>query len=207
VGEDGVTHHGVFDLAYLSIIPGMTVASPTTEEDLRDMIYTASEHNGPMAIRYPRGKVSHPDFGNSYKLIPIGKGRTVIDAPESEVAVVTIGPVGTDAKEVVERLREEGKSIALYDMLWLKPIDTEMLRRITERHPRIITIEDGTVNGGLGSAVAEYIIRHNLSNRITKMGVPDKWIHHGSVEQLRHICGYDKEGIRQCILNNLPKER
>jgi 1-deoxy-D-xylulose-5-phosphate synthase len=206
VGEDGVTHHGVFDLAYLSIIPGMTVASPTTEEDLRDMIYTASEHNGPMAIRYPRGKVSHPDFGNSYKLIPIGKGRTVIDAPESEVAVVTIGPVGTDAKEVVERLREEGKSIALYDMLWLKPIDTEMLRRITERHPRIITIEDGTVNGGLGSAVAEYIILHNLSNRITKMGVPDKWIHHGSVEQLRHICGYDKEGIRQCILNNLPKE-
>jgi 1-deoxy-D-xylulose-5-phosphate synthase len=206
VGEDGVTHHGVFDLAYLRVIPNMTIASPLSERQLRDLLYTASKYNGPMAIRYPRGKVTAPDWGKDMKQIEIGKGETIIEAPNAKIGVITIGPIGTDAEKAITELRGKGIDAALYNIIWLKPLDKDLLRTIMQRHRHILTIEDGCVSGGLGSSVADYITENNLSNSIIKLGIPDDWIHHGTVDQLRHICGFDMEGIKDAIIKLAAKD-
>lgn len=194
VGADGVTHHGMFDLGYLRLIPGMTIASPRTEYDLRSLMHTAMTLRSPFAIRYPRGEGKNADWDRKPVILPIGKGRELLSAPEADVAVATIGPAGEDALEVALNM---GARIAVYDMLWLKPLDTDMLDVIAARHKHLITVEDGARSGGLGSAIAEYYSdKQEHTPQIHRLGVPDEWVHHGGVENLKHQCGYAKADIQ-----------
>lgn len=199
VGEDGVTHHGFFDLSYLCCIPGMTIASPSDAETLRNLMVTSLNQNGPFVIRYPRGKSNNYDQSKSPKLLPIGKSKKITENPESKIAILTLGPILSEAKEAVEELSKEGINVDLYDMIWLKPIDEEMLKKAFENYNLIITVEDGVLSGGLGSKVNELYKDSSSTSRIINLGIPDKWIAHGSVAKLREICGFDKIGIKSAV--------
>ncbi len=203
VGEDGVTHHGLFDMAYLRVIPGLVIASPLTQYDLRCLMHTAITIDGPMAIRYPRGKGSQPQWDTDATTLQPGKGRILLDDPDADTAILTIGPAGLDAVAAVEQAKKEhGRRAAVYDMLWLKPLDTKLIDTVCKRHKRIITIEDGARTGGLGSAIAEYIAAKGWAIPVTRLGAPDQWVHHGSVPQLKHICGYDTSAIVDVLLQS-----
>ena len=204
VGEDGVTHHGQFDLAYMNIIPGMIVSSPMDEATLRNLMYTSQFIDKPFAIRYPRGKAVNHDWRSPFKQIEVGKGRCITDA-EADVAVVSIGPLGNDVQRAVAELNSEGIRLAHYDMIFLKPIDEALLEVIASKHRHIITLEDGTVKGGLGSTVNDWLRHRNLSNKVTTLGINDIWVHHGSVEQLRTDCGYDYDSILSTIKRIVSK--
>lgn len=204
VGEDGVTHHGQFDLAYMNIIPGMIVSSPMDEATLRNLMYTSQFIDKPFAIRYPRGKAVNHDWRSQFKHIEVGKGRCITDA-EADVAVVSIGPLGNDVQRAVAELNSEGIRLAHYDMIFLKPIDEALLEVIASKHRHIITLEDGTVKGGLGSTVNDWLRHRNLSNKVTTLGINDIWVHHGSVEQLRTDCGYDYDSILSTIKRIVSK--
>ena len=204
VGEDGVTHHGQFDLAYMNIIPGMIVSSPMDEATLRNLMYTSQFIDKPFAIRYPRGKAVNHDWRSPFKQIEVGKGRCITDA-ETDVAVVSIGPLGNDVQRAVTELNNEGIRLAHYDMIFLKPIDEALLEVIASKHRHIITLEDGTVKGGLGSTVNDWLRHRNLSNKVTTLGINDIWVHHGSVEQLRTDCGYDYDSILSTIKRIVSK--
>lgn len=204
VGEDGVTHHGQFDLAYMNIIPGMIVSSPMDEATLRNLMYTSQFIDKPFAIRYPRGKAINHDWRSPFKQIEVGKGRCITDA-EADVAVVSIGPLGNDVQRAVTELNIEGIRLAHYDMIFLKPIDEALLEVIASKHHHIITLEDGTVKGGLGSTVNDWLRHRNLSNKVTTLGINDIWVHHGSVEQLRTDCGYDYDSILSTIKRIVSK--
>lgn len=195
VGEDGVTHHGLLDLAYLRCIPGMRVASPADAETLRNLMYTSLHSNGPLAIRYPRGKSDISDCNIPMREIPIGKGRVASTETGCDVAVLTIGPALNDAKKAKEILKDKNIDIDLYDMIWVKPLDTELLKHITDTHKYIITVEDGVVNGGFGSAITEWCRDNKPSIEIHSLGAPDSWVTHGTVAELKNECGYDAEGI------------
>ena len=199
VGEDGVTHHGLFDLAYLRCIPGMTVASPLNEHDLRNLMFTAQQDGiGPFAIRYPRGKGIIADWHNEMQALPIGQGRRLSDG--DGVAVLSIGHIGNEVIEVVNRLAQRGIKVGHYDMIYLKPIDEQILEEATSRYHSLITIEDGTVVGGLGSAVAEWMTRHDKSNRLRMLGVQDEFVHQGTVAELYERCGMDAHSLEEAIL-------
>ena len=204
VGEDGVTHHGQFDLAYMNIIPGMIVSSPMDEATLRNLMYTSQFIDKPFAIRYPRGKAVNHDWRSPFKQIEVGKGRCITDA-DTDVAVVSIGPLGNDVQRAVAELNNEGIRLAHYDMIFLKPIDEALLEVIASKHRHIITLEDGTVKGGLGSTVNDWLRHRNLSNKVTTLGINDIWVHHGSVEQLRTDCGYDYDSILSTIKRIVSK--
>ena len=204
VGEDGVTHHGQFDLAYMNIIPGMIVSSPMDEATLRNLMYTSQFIDKPFAIRYPRGKAVNHDWRSPFKQIEVGKGRCITDA-ETDVAVVSIGPLGNDVQRAVAELNSEVIRLAHYDMIFLKPIDEALLEVIASKHRHIITLEDGTVKGGLGSTVNDWLRHRNLSNKVTTLGINDIWVHHGSVEQLRTDCGYDYDSILSTIKRIVSK--
>ena len=204
VGEDGVTHHGQFDLAYMNIIPGMIVSSPMDEATLRNLMYTSQFIDKPFAIRYPRGKAVNHDWRSPFKQIEVGKGRCITDA-EADVAVVSIGPLGNDVQRAVAELNSEVIRLAHYDMIFLKPIDEALLEVIASKHRHIITLEDGTVKGGLGSTVNDWLRHRNLSNKVTTLGINDIWVHHGSVEQLRTDCGYDYDSILSTIKRIVSK--
>jgi 1-deoxy-D-xylulose-5-phosphate synthase len=204
VGEDGVTHHGQFDLAYMNIIPGMIVSSPMDEATLRNLMYTSQFIDKPFAIRYPRGKAVNHDWRSPFKQIEVGKGRCITDA-EADVAVVSIGPLGNDVQRAVDELNSEGIRLAHYDMIFLKPIDEALLEVIASKHRHIITLEDGIVKGGLGSTVNDWLRHRNLSNKVTTLGINDIWVHHGSVEQLRTDCGYDYDSILSTIKRIVSK--
>ncbi|MBR1882394.1 MAG: 1-deoxy-D-xylulose-5-phosphate synthase, partial [Muribaculaceae bacterium] len=194
VGEDGVTHHGLFDLAYLRCIPGMTVAAPINEHDLRNLMYTAQAHDeGPMAIRYPRGRGVLVDWRNEMHALPVGKGRKLADG--ERVAVLSIGTIGNNVARALERLRQEGYNAAHYDMIFLKPIDEEILEEVVKNYSCIVTIEDGTIVGGLGCAVAEWVTGHGGTQRVSRLGVPDRFIDQGTVAQQQQACGIDEDGI------------
>lgn len=198
VGDDGVTHHGLFDMAYLSVIPGLSVASPMDEETLRSLMYSSLSYGSPVAIRYPRGSALHHDWRTPFKQIEKGRGRAVSE-PQNKggVALLSIGPVGADAQEAVRDLTAEGIGVGLFDMIWLKPLDENLLKYVAEHYAAIVTIEDASVKGGLGSAVTEWLSTAHLNIPIVKLGAPaDRWVHHGSVPQLRSECGYDT----QCII-------
>lgn len=197
VGADGVTHHGLFDTAYLRVIPGMTIASPRTQHDLRSMMHTSLSLNSPFAIRYPRGSAEDSERDNEPEILIPGKGAELISAPEAKVAIATIGPIGTEAMQIANQLAAEGKGyVAVYDMRWLKPIDTEMLDYIASRHSHLITVEDAAVSGGLAGAIAEYYGTIDTNTPILHpLGIPDFWVHHGSVKNLRVQCGYAPENI------------
>ena len=200
VGEDGPTHHGSFDLSYLRSIPNMTVGAPSDEQTLRDMLYTAATApHGPMSIRYPRGAGrTVPPYAPMQIMTP-GKGRMITQG-EADVAVLSLGV--TEAAEGIRLAAEQnGVKAALYDMLWLKPLDHEVLREVAGRYRRIITVEDGCRQGGFGSAVLEWLADSGISNiEVTRLALPDKFISQGTPAQLRQICGIDAEAVRRAIV-------
>ncbi|MDE5787665.1 MAG: 1-deoxy-D-xylulose-5-phosphate synthase, partial [Bacteroidaceae bacterium] len=200
VGEDGPTHHGAFDLAFLRPIPGLTIASPMDEAELRRLMYTAQmPKRGPFVIRYPRGCGVLTDWRCPLEEVPVGKGRRLKDG-DGQTAVLTIGPIGNVAAEAIREVENEtGMSIAHYDMRFLKPLDEEILTEVKEHFRRIVTIEDGTVEGGLGSAVLEWMADHGGQPEVVRMGLPDRFIEHGTPEQLYRIVGIDREGIKKVL--------
>jgi 1-deoxy-D-xylulose-5-phosphate synthase len=194
VGEDGATHHGAFDLAFLRSIPNLTICSPMNEQELRNMMFTAQTPNkGPFVIRYPRGRGVLPEWKTPFQEIEIGKGRMIRDG--KDLAIISIGHVGNDALEACKTLAQDGIDAALYDIRFLKPIDEELLHLVFKNHKLIITVEDGVITGGLGSAVAEFQTDNNYHAKITRLGIPDRFISHGTQDQLHHECGYDIQGI------------
>lgn len=199
VGEDGVTHHGQFDLAYLNIIPGMIVSSPLDEMTLRNLMYTSQYVKSPMSIRYPRGKAVNHEWKNKMERIDIGKGRCISDGEEGGVAVLSIGPLGNDVKRAVRQLSSEGINVAHYDMIFLKPIDTDILHHVAKKYSEIMTVEDGTVVGGLASTVRDWLNQNHFTNHVTAIGINDCWIQHGSVEELREDAGYNYDSILSAI--------
>ena len=198
VGQDGATHHGAFDLAALRPIPNLTISSPMNEHELRCLMYTAQlPNNGPFVIRYPRGRGTLTDWRCPLVELPIGRGRKLTEG--NDVAVLTLGPIGNVVAEVVRELKEAGRFVAHYDMRFLKPIDQDILREVGKGYKRIVTVEDGVVQGGLGSAVVEYMADHNLHPEVIRLGLPDSFVEHGTPEELYHIVGLDAEAIKKAL--------
>jgi 1-deoxy-D-xylulose-5-phosphate synthase len=196
VGEDGATHHGAYDLAYFRAIPNMKIMSPLNEEELRHMMYTAQLDNmGTFSIRYPRGRGVLPDWKLPMKKLNIGKGRKIKEG--NDLAVISIGHVGNFALKAAQILDNENISTAVFDMRFLKPIDEELLHQILKNFNRILTVEDGTIVGGLGSAVIEFNNDNNYKSRIFRLGIPDRFIEHGTPEELYRECGFDIQGIAE----------
>ena len=205
VGEDGVTHHGAYDLAYLSCIPGLTVSAPMDEHYLRHLMYTSQlEGKGPFAIRYPRGGGVKVDWECEMKELPVGKGRRLADG--EQLAVLSIGTIGNEVQKALAMLKEKGIFVAHYDMIFLKPIDQAILEEVAAKYRHVITVEDGTVVGGLGSRVSQWMASRPQAPRITMLGIPDQFVHQGTVAQLKAQCGIDAASIFhsiESILSNL----
>ena len=202
VGEDGPTHHGVFDIAALRPVPNLTLCSPMDEQELRRMMYTAQlPGKGTVVIRYPRGKdVKGEDWKCPFEEIEIGKARCISEG--SDVAVLSYGPIGNDVQKAISQLHDDGcpMSIAHYDMRFCKPLDTQLLEDIAKRFKRIVTVEDGQRAGGFGSAVLEWMSDNNKDVKVERIGLPDTFIEHGTVAQLKQIAGIDIESIKKSIL-------
>lgn len=199
VGADGATHHGVFDLAYMRNIPNMIVSAPMDEIELRNLMYTAQqEHMGPFSIRYPRGCGCKVDWRQDFELIEIGRGRVISEG--DDLVILTIGTTGIAALRAVKSLKNNGYSIAHYDMRFAKPLDNELLHQVFKKHKKIITVEDGMIQGGFGSAILEFMAEHEYQAKVVRLGVPDQFIEHGTAEELQRDCGFDHKGIyRACI--------
>lgn len=200
VGKDGATHHGAFDLAYLRPIPNLTIAAPMNEHELRHLMYTAQlPDKGPFVIRYPRGRGKLTDWQCPMQEIPVGTGRRLKEG--KDLAILTIGPIGYEAEAAILRAEKAAKeqhldlSIAHYDMRFLKPMDTRILHEVGSQFDRIITIEDGVLTGGLGSAVIEYMSEKGFKPNVIRMGLPDSFVEHGTVKELYQLCGIDEEHI------------
>lgn len=201
VGEDGPTHHGAFDLAYLRPIPNLTIASPMDEHELRHLMYTAQlPDKGPFVIRYPRGRGSQPDWECEMHEVPVGKGRRLKDG--RDVALLSIGPLGVVAQEAIRQAEAEhpGLSVAHYDMRFLKPLDEGLLTEVAARFKRIVTLEDGVRTGGLGSAVLEWLSDHGVTTPVVRLGLPDAFVEHGSLKELHALCGIDVAGIKKYLI-------
>jgi len=195
VGEDGATHHGVYDLAYMRCIPHMIVSAPLNEEELRNLMYTAQlENYGPFSIRYPRGRGVMPEWKTPFKKVKIGKGQQIRKG--EDIAILSIGHVGNDVIEASKILAKSYQiDVAHYDMRFVKPIDEEILHFVGKNYKALITIEDGTIIGGFGSAVLEFMNDHGYNPVIKRMGVPDRFIEQGTPQELHHECGFDVQGI------------
>ncbi len=199
VGEDGVTHHGVFDMAAFGAVPGLMIAAPMDESELRNMMYTALHHGHPFMIRYPRGNGPGADWlGEPFTEIPVGRGRKLREG--NDVAVLTIGPVGNCAARAAERAAAKGISVAHYDLRFAKPLDEELLDEVGRRFSRVITVEDGALRGGVGEAVTALFNRRGYKVSVHSLGIGDKWVQHGTPAELYAECGYDEEGILKAIL-------
>ena len=197
VGEDGPTHHGVFDIAALRAVPNLTIASPMDEHELRNLMYTAQLPNkGTFVIRYPRGNGVCPDWRSPFEEITVGTGRCL--RAGTDVAVITLGPIGNDVAELLDEMQGT-KQVAHYDLRFVKPLDENLLQDIGRKFNKIITIEDGVRNGGMGSAVLEWMSDHGFRPQIVRMGLPDAFVEHGSVAQLRKLVGLDADSIRKEI--------
>ncbi len=194
-GADGPTHHGAYDLAYFRCIPNMIVSAPMNEEELRNLMYTAQlpETNAPFSIRYPRGNGALIDWKKSFQKITIGKGRRIQNGDDA--AILTIGHVGNFAAAACKILEEKNISTAHYDMRFVKPIDEELLHEVFKKHSRIITVEDGCIMGGMGSAVIEFMADNNYNAQVKRLGIPDKFIEHGEQSELYTECGFDTNSI------------
>lgn len=195
VGEDGPTHHGAFDMACLRPIPNLTIASPMDEHELRRLMYTAQlPDKGPFVIRYPRGRGVLVDWKCPLEEIPVGKGRKLEDG--NDLAIITIGPIGnTAARAITNAEADLGLSIAHYDLRFLKPLDEELLHEIGRKFQRILTIEDGVIKGGMGSAILEFMADNEYKPTVKRIGIPDNFVEHGSVTELYQLCGIDEQGI------------
>lgn len=197
VGEDGPTHHGAFDLAFLRPVPNLTIASPMNEHELRKLMYTAQlPGKGTFVIRYPRGRGVLTDWHCPLEEIPVGKGRKIHEG--DEVAILSLGPIGNEVGKAIAQVSGE-LSVAHYDMRFLKPLDNEILEEVGRKFTRIITIEDGVRNGGLGSAVLEWMADHGYLPHMERMGLPDKFVEHGTVDELRKIAGIDTDSIVRAL--------
>ena len=213
VGEDGSTHHGAFDLAFLRPIPNLTIASPYNEMELRRLMYTAQlPDNGVFVIRYPRGRGNTVDWQCELEEVPVGKGRKLKDG--QDLAVLSIGPIGVEAEKAIaiaelKSLNESPDAplnIAHYDMRFLKPIDEEILHEVGKKFKKVVTVEDGVISGGLGSAVLEFFADNGYEVEVKRVGIPDKFVMHGTVPELRQICGMDAQSIAETLstLNSQP---
>ena len=205
VGEDGPTHHGAFDIAYMRTVPNMIVAAPMDEIELRNLMYTAQlpENNHPFSIRYPRGCGIKPNWRKPFEKIEIGRGRKLADG--KDVALVTIGKSGVFANRAVKSLENRGISAAHFDMRFVKPLDEKLLIEIFNTFKTIVTVEDGVILGGFGSAVLEFMAENNFTSKIKILGIPDKFIEHGTPEDLYKECGIDTKGIVNSVVDLLAK--
>uniref|UniRef100_UPI003FEE6891 1-deoxy-D-xylulose-5-phosphate synthase n=1 Tax=Prevotella sp. TaxID=59823 RepID=UPI003FEE6891 len=200
VGEDGATHHGAFDIAALRTVPNLTLASPMDECELRRLMYTAQlPGKGTFVIRYPRGKGVRTDWKCPLEEVEVGTGRTLREG--NDVAVLSYGPLGNDVQRAIDELQQEGNtiSVAHYDLRFAKPLDDALLTTVAQRFSRIVTIEDGARAGGIGSAVLEWMSDHHFTPELTRLGLPDNFVEHGTVAQLREIVGLDIESIKKAI--------
>ena len=203
VGSDGATHHGAYDLAYLRCIPNLTIAAPFDEEELRNMMYTAQlPDKGPFSIRYPKGHGFLENWHTPFRELEIGKGRCLIEG--EKVAVISIGSIGNNAKQAISTF--DKNLVALYDMRFLKPIDEVLLHDIFKKFRKIITLEDGTITGGLGSAVVEFMSDHHYTATVIRLGIPDRFVEHGTQKELYAECGYDEAAIARNIRQLLQLE-
>ena len=206
VGEDGVTHHGLFDLAYMRSIPGMVIASPRNEAELRNLMHTAAAYDGPFAIRYPRGKGEGTPTEGAPRIFEIGRGEKLREG--SDIVFISTGPIAAEVRKAIEQLAMEGIDAAHYDMKFVKPLDTSLLREAASKGVAIVTVEDGTVIGGLGSAVADFLIQEGYGGLpIKKIGVGDRFIAQGSVAELRRLCGMDAQSIAAAAKEFVAKKQ
>ena len=198
VGADGATHHGAYDLAYFRCIPNMIVSAPMNEQELRNLMYTAQlKEHGPFSIRYPRGKGVMIDWEQPFEELTIGEGRQIAEG--NELAILTIGHPGNFATKAREKMEQKGYSVAQYDMRFVKPLDEKLLHQIFKKHNKVITVEDGCVQGGFGSAVLEFMADHNYNVQVKRLGVPDSFIQHGTQDELWRECNYDVQAIQEAI--------
>jgi 1-deoxy-D-xylulose-5-phosphate synthase len=206
VGADGPTHHGAYDVAFMRCIPNLTIAAPMNEEELRNMMYTSQlEDMGPFVIRYPRGNGVMPDWKRPFKALPIGKGRKLMDG--EEVAIITLGHIGNEAAKAIIELNTEGIYPAHYDIRFVKPIDEDLLHEVFQKFNKVITVEDGVLPGGFGSAVLEFMSNNNYSAQVIRLGIPDEIVEHGEQTELWNICKYDAKSISETckkLVKTLP---
>ncbi len=196
VGADGPTHHGAYDIAYMRCIPNMTVASPMNEEELRNMMYTAQQDNmGPFVIRYPRGNGAMIDWKRPFKALEIGKGRRLVDG--EDLAILSLGHIGNDVAKAIKALNEEGIHPAHYDLRFAKPLDENLLHEVFKKFQKVITVEDGCLPGGVGSAVIEFMSDHQYKTTVVRLGIPDTVVEHGEQADLQRICRYDERAIAE----------
>ena len=199
VGEDGATHHGAFDIAYLGCIPNMVVATPSDERELRNMMFTALHSDRPFAIRYPRGTGRGVEWRDQpFEAIEVGKARQVREG--GDVAIFAFGTLLVEAELAAAQAEVIGVSTAVYDMRFAKPLDKQLILDVARKVKRIVTIEDGIIRGGAGEAVVKLLNDNGISTPVKTLGIDDKFVEHGSISELRHICGYDTESILHAIV-------
>jgi 1-deoxy-D-xylulose-5-phosphate synthase len=206
VGEDGPTHHGAYDIAYFRCIPNMIISAPMNEQELRNLMYTAQLESTklPFVIRYPRGEGVMSEWRKPFEEIQIGKGRKLRDG--KDIAILTLGHPGNFAAAAIRELKSESITPAHYDMRFAKPFDEALLHDALQNYEKIITVEDGTVVGGFGSAVAEFIAEHNYKNDLRILGIPDLLVEHGTLKELHHECGYDANAIAEAAREMLSNK-
>jgi len=206
VGEDGPTHHGAYDIAYFRCIPNMIISSPMNEKELRNLMYTAQLESTryPFVIRYPRGEGVMPEWKTAFEPIEIGKGRKLKDG--REVAILSLGHPGNFAQAAIRELRTEGIDPAHYDMRFVKPLDETLLHEVFSNYNKVITIEDGTIVGGFGSAILEFMNQHHYQAEVRMLGIPDRIVEHGSPKELHRECGYDAQAITETVRSILQKK-
>lgn len=199
VGEDGPTHHGVFDIAYFRTIPGMVVSSPINEHWLRNLMFTAQKRSdSPFMIRYPRGKGYLEDWKNELKEIEVGKGYCLKQG--TDIAVLSFGPIGNQAMKAIEKAEKQGLSVSHYDMVFAKPIDEELLHDVMSKFDKIVTIEDGMLKGGFGSAIIEFMVDNGYTCKVRRLGLPDNFVEHGTVDELHRLCNIDSDSIYETLV-------
>lgn len=205
VGEDGATHHGVFDLAYLRCVPNMIIAAPMNEQELRNMMFTAQQYRkSPFVIRYPRKSALNENWKTPFETIEVGKGRVLKHG--NELMIISCGFTGNETANAINKLENDGYYVGHTDMRFIKPLDEDILKQIVSKYRKIITVEDGTVMGGMGTAVDEFLIKNQINIDIIHLGVPDKFIEHGTLSELYSECGFDETGIYNSALQILSKK-
>jgi len=198
-GADGPTHHGAFDIAYMRCLPNMILAAPMNEAELRNLMFTASQDNmGPFTIRYPRGNGVMVDWRTPMEFVQPGTGRKLREG--DSIAVLSIGHIGNYAIKALDKLELEGIRVAHFDLRYIKPLDENLLHEVFSKYKRIITLEDAAIQGGMGSAVLEFMADHNYYAQVKRLGIPDAWIEHGTQDELYAECGYDETAIRNAVL-------
>jgi 1-deoxy-D-xylulose-5-phosphate synthase len=193
-GADGPTHHGSYDFSYMRCLPNMVIASPMNEQELRNLMFTAAEHHqGPFTIRYPRGNGVMLDWKTPFEIAPVGTGRKLKSG--NQLAILSIGPIGNLATKAIGELEKEGFSVAHYDLRYLKPLDPSLLHEVFQSFSKVLTLEDAALQGGMGSAVLEFMADHGYRSLVRRLGIPDRWVEHGTQEELYKECDYDTAGI------------